>query len=82
MKSRSKIKVGDVVRVTHHKDKRLIGLVFQVAYFSTMDYMEDCPILRNPFRRESEPWPQEPIFVRFAPDELELLDLLDRLAIL
>lgn len=69
-------KKGDLVRVLHHRDKRVVGLIFCVDLFSTMDFCSGCPIIKNPHMTNSS---SEPLYLRFEPENLEEVGALDLL---
>ena len=85
-----KWKVGDVVRVVHHRSpwlyKHVIGMVFRIERFSTMDYCEDCPTIPNPLfdRHETDRKRRmmQPMYIRFEPEWLEEAGVLDQLTII
>ena len=83
---RMQFKRGDVVRVIQHGwYQEAVGMIFIVEQFSSNDGLEDNPIVLNPFRErdydQTSRW-NPPLYLRFNPDQLELLSVLDRLAIL
>lgn len=68
---------GDVVRVERHRDPRVVGTVFRVEEYSSMDFIEDWPRIRNPY-----PGPIGPIYISFNPDDLVEANVLERLSVL
>ena len=77
-------RVGDIVKVAYHDfEPRIIGHVFKVETFSTMDWLEDYPTIVNPFRDETQsPIQRGPINLRFKPDWLTEANVLERLTVL
>lgn len=74
-------KVGDVVRVLYHPDcPQVVGHVFKIERFSTMDYLDHCPLLLNRWRSASNP--RSPIYLRFQPDWLIEANALERMAVI
>lgn len=68
---------GDVVKVVAHGEERLIGLVFVVDEYSSMDFMDNHPRIKNPY-----PGPIGPLYTSFDPYQLVQASLLEILAIL
>ncbi len=78
---RGRWKMGNVVRVVHHSyERRAIGLIFKIERFSSMDYLGNLPMVRNPWHEKTEPRWKSPIWLRFDPDYLVEANVLDKLA--
>ncbi|MGD9730204.1 MAG: hypothetical protein AB7L09_02625 [Nitrospira sp.] len=76
-------KVGDVVKVVYHQfEPRLIGTVFRIELFSTMDFLGDHPLLKNPYYEQSSDkvW-KNCLYLRFPPDWLVEADVLEQLTV-
>jgi hypothetical protein len=75
-------KKGDVVRVLYHSNQPLaVGLVFKIERFSSMDHLDHCPILKNPWYDPQDRM-RSPTYLRFQPDWLVEADALERMTVI